>query len=1131
MFFVLLVTLFTLAACAGEQGPKGDQGIQGPIGVQGPTGPQGPEGPTGPQGPAGRDGVDGVSIASAEMNHLGELIIQLSNGNRINVGKVVGKDGVDGQDGQDGQDGLDGSGVEMQVNADGMLQWRLVGDEAWKDLLVVETPEQKLDIVELEGQYTVLGLLTVGDDGLHKVVTDAGFWVLDQNVVLFDKVGEYLTTSETLVYAELEVDSKITDVVLTNGKVSELRFVNDEKEVTLTGNADVKLSGTTFEVYFNWSVENFISRISVSKGASFVVQRRTSATANTWTAMTGENFNLVRTSGDPEAYRIFVTAEDGSTQEYLIAYRTSPKEGPTLYSTNTDLVGVSGNTVTVKPNTLASVITPLLKSGVSGFNFSGATIAVYNSEMEAKVDTVMHSGDKVKVTHLSGLKELYTVALLTDTLSVKVKAPVTAVTASQINVPYGTPTATLVGLLDSVDGRPQSYVLKYNGVDVTTITTEPASFLLTSPAQPWTLDVISGSGMKATYNIVVDPSSATDIQPKAGAAPFVTAIDNTADSRQINVHYGLTLERMISHIEKADGSPLGSVSIVRPGVSSVLPLSTQLFSGDQIVITAQNGTTSVNYLVMTNAKSKDTTLDLNRPYNEVPGTANAQNFVKSVDSVNRSIVVPFSTDFAGNLSVQLVNVRQALTGSTQPSVLTPLFQKVTFQVYDTTAGTWSNVTSEYVNINTKAVAPALEPQYRALVQAQDDGIAAVDYAITFDDKVKDTELKYDTYPTQQRVIVTSDGGSVVVNQQIDNANDFITAKDILDTVRIGHFQSKELQMKAIDGTWPINPTKITGSTELNFTLNAYRLVIKSQDGFANYVVEPNPLLSVTTYGLVAAQTTIVSGADADIITVKSSAPVTLAEVRNAVVAQNYSTISFEQYTSTGVWSAALSESLKVAVTGGQPHFRMVITAQDGETTRKVNLLIDDLKIEDALQEKEEQTVFELDGSYLIISDKTDRDALLAAIDADKFSQTVTVHRNTEEVMASNGALFNFFYVKVQAQDPTVAPMIYNIKVVSSNANLAEGSYTVGKVTVTLSVDNTNKVATFTLSGGTVAQRAAFNVTIADVNSNLLTNASQTYAFETNEGKAKLGDDLFTDDVIEVTAQDGSVQAYRVVIVR
>jgi hypothetical protein len=564
-------------------------------------------------------------------------------------------------------------------------------------------------------------------------------------------------------------------------------------------------------------------------------------------------------------------------------------------------------------------------------------------------------------------------------------------------------------------------------------------------------------------------------------------------------------------------------------------LSTQLFSGDQIVITAQNGTTSVNYLVMTNAKSNDTTLVLNRAYNEVPGTANAQNFVKSV--APGSIKVPFSTDFAGNLSVQLVNVREALTGSIQPSVLTPLFQKVTFQVL--TDGSWSNVTSEYVNINTKAVAPDVEPQYRALVQAQ-DGIAEAHYNITFDPKADDITFAYDTYsltpilgtPTQ-RVIVISDGNSITVNQQIDNANDPIIAQDILDTVRIGHFQSKELQMKAKTvGTWPTNPTTITGFAVLNFTLNDYRLVIKSQGGFANYVVEPNPLLSVTTYGLVAAQTTIVSAANDTIITVKSTAPVTLGEVRNAVVAQNYSTISFEQINlSTNEWSAALSESFPVAVTGGQPHFRMVITAQDGVTKRSVDLAIDGLQSNSALQEKAGQTVFELVDSDLIISDKTDRDALLAAIDADAFSQTVTVHRNTEEVMTSNDKLFNFFYVKVQAQNPAVAPMIYNIKVLSSNANLAAGSYTVGKVTVTLSVDDTNKVATFTLSGGTDAQKAAFNVTIDAVTSNLLTNASQNYAFETNEGLGKTGVNLFTDDVIEVTAQDGSVQAYRVVIVR
>ena len=121
-------------------------------------------------------------------------------------------------------------------------------------------------------------------------------------------------------------------------------------------------------------------------------------------------------------------------------------------------------------------------------------------------------------------------------------------------------------------------------------------------------------------------------------------------------------------------------------------------------------------------------------------------------------------------------------------------------------------------------------------------------------------------------------------------------------------------MKAIDGTWPINPTKITGAAGLNFEVSDYRLVIKSQDGFANYVVVTNPLLSVTTYGLVANQTTMFA-ANAGTIIVKSTAPVTLGEVRNAVVAQNYSTISFEQFNlSTGDWSA-FYRVIQVEVTG------------------------------------------------------------------------------------------------------------------------------------------------------------------------------------------------------------------------
>ena len=69
MLLIALFTLvFTLAACAGDDGAQGAVGPQGPAGEQGPTGdtgPQGPVGDTGPQGPAGSAGADGAAGLSA----------------------------------------------------------------------------------------------------------------------------------------------------------------------------------------------------------------------------------------------------------------------------------------------------------------------------------------------------------------------------------------------------------------------------------------------------------------------------------------------------------------------------------------------------------------------------------------------------------------------------------------------------------------------------------------------------------------------------------------------------------------------------------------------------------------------------------------------------------------------------------------------------------------------------------------------------------------------------------------------------------------------------------------------------------------------------------------------------------
>ena len=79
--------------------------VTGPKGDKGDTGDKGDKGD---KGDPGEDGIDGVGITEVTIVD-GKLIITLSNGNIINLGNVVGKDGVDGAPGQNGNDGVDGA--------------------------------------------------------------------------------------------------------------------------------------------------------------------------------------------------------------------------------------------------------------------------------------------------------------------------------------------------------------------------------------------------------------------------------------------------------------------------------------------------------------------------------------------------------------------------------------------------------------------------------------------------------------------------------------------------------------------------------------------------------------------------------------------------------------------------------------------------------------------------------------------------------------------------------------------------------------------------------------------------------------------------------------------------------------
>lgn len=110
-------------------GPKGDQGEPGAAGQPGEQGPPGRAGRDGKSGLDGRDGLPGpagTSLDTAVINRNDHLLLGLTDGSVIDVGRVVGPAGATGEQGPvglAGSSGRDGasilSGPKVPTSADG----------------------------------------------------------------------------------------------------------------------------------------------------------------------------------------------------------------------------------------------------------------------------------------------------------------------------------------------------------------------------------------------------------------------------------------------------------------------------------------------------------------------------------------------------------------------------------------------------------------------------------------------------------------------------------------------------------------------------------------------------------------------------------------------------------------------------------------------------------------------------------------------------------------------------------------------------------------------------------------------------------------------------------------------------
>ena len=104
----------------GVDGDTGMQGEAGPRGLRGPQGEQGPKGTRGEHGKDGTDGEDGRGIVRLQIRSF-DLIVTYTDGQKVNLGRVVGDRGPKGDKGRSGGFVSVGSSSSSTVPEDAIL--------------------------------------------------------------------------------------------------------------------------------------------------------------------------------------------------------------------------------------------------------------------------------------------------------------------------------------------------------------------------------------------------------------------------------------------------------------------------------------------------------------------------------------------------------------------------------------------------------------------------------------------------------------------------------------------------------------------------------------------------------------------------------------------------------------------------------------------------------------------------------------------------------------------------------------------------------------------------------------------------------------------------------------------------
>lgn len=157
-------------------------------------------------------GKDGTSLTKAEVDINGELVLTLSNGTTMNVGKVTGERGESGTNGIDGTNGVDGVSVTGAViNEDGELVVTLSNGESINAGSVKGDTGVSIVKVEINSAYELI--ITLSND----TVINLGSLVLPTgDILIFEsetgvKIGDggvstIMTHTESLEGVRLKIE-------------------------------------------------------------------------------------------------------------------------------------------------------------------------------------------------------------------------------------------------------------------------------------------------------------------------------------------------------------------------------------------------------------------------------------------------------------------------------------------------------------------------------------------------------------------------------------------------------------------------------------------------------------------------------------------------------------------------------------------------------------------------------------------------------------------------------------------------------------------------------------------------------------------------------------------------------------